>query len=137
MPILQINKKIKFDYQILETYQAGLSLSGAMTKEVRSRRVNINNLFIVFQNNRLEIINFGNQKLQQNVPLLLHKREISKIAGKISEKGVSCVVLNLKTVGRWIKAEIAVVKGNKKFDKRQNLKNKDLDRDMQREIKGF
>jgi SsrA-binding protein len=135
MAILSNNKKAKFDYHILESFQAGLSLSGKMVKEVRNRRVNCEGLFVVAQNNRLEIINFGNEKIRENVPLLLKKREIDKIQGKIQEKGITAAVLNLKTVGRWIKAEIGIVKGKKKYDKREDLKKKTIQREMEREIK--
>jgi SsrA-binding protein len=135
MAILSNNKKARFDYHVLESFQAGLSLSGKMVKEVRNRRVNCEGLFVVAQNNRLEIINFGNEKMRENVPLLLKKREIDKIQGKIQEKGITAVVLNLKTVGRWIKAEIGIVKGKKKYDKREDLKKKTIQREMEREIK--
>jgi SsrA-binding protein len=135
MAILSNNKKARFDYHVLESFQAGLSLSGKMVKEVRNRRVNCEGLFVVAQNNRLEIISFGNEKMRENVPLLLKKREIDKIQGKIQEKGITAVVLNLKTVGRWIKAEIGIVKGKKKYDKREDLKKKTIQREMEREIK--
>jgi SsrA-binding protein len=135
MAILTTNKKARFDYHILESYQAGLSLSGQMVKEIRGQRVTLSGAFVVFQHNRLEIIGLSGQNgTLQNVPLLLQKKEISEIVGKLSQKGVTCVVLNLKTVGRWIKAEIAVVRGKKNYDKRESLKKRDLDRERARNL---
>ena len=133
MPVLISNKKTKFDYHILETYQAGLVLPSLMVKQIRSRRVTLSATFIINQNNRLELINFGNEVVRINIPILLRKKEMREITEKLNEKGVSCVALNIKTVGRWIKAEIAIVKGKKNYDKRQALKNRDLDRESRRE----
>jgi SsrA-binding protein len=130
--IIATNKRAKFDYTILETYQAGLSLSGAMVKLVRANKVNIQGKFIVYQKNRLEILGVGNEKMIENIPLLLSKKEINKISGQIAEKGISCFILNLKIVGRWLKADIATVKGKKEYDKRETIKKRDMDRDDRR-----
>jgi len=135
MPVIAINKKAKFDYEVLESFQAGLSLSGQMVKEVRARKVNPAGLYIVYNKGRLEIIGFGNEKIRQNIPLLLKKKEVNKIHGKLEEKGISCIILNIKIVGRWLKSEIAIVKGKKKYDKRETVKKRDLDREMGRELK--
>jgi SsrA-binding protein len=130
--IIATNKRAKFDYTILETYQAGLSLSGAMVKLVRANKVNIQGKFIVYQKDRLEILGMGNEKMIENIPLLLSKKEINKISGQIAEKGISCIILNLKIVGRWLKADIATVKGKKEYDKRETIKKRDMDRDDRR-----
>jgi SsrA-binding protein len=130
--IIATNKRAKFDYTILETYQAGLSLSGTMVKLVRANKVNIQGKFIVYQKDRLEILGMGNEKMIENIPLLLSKKEINKISGQIAEKGISCIILNLKIVGRWLKADIATVKGKKEYDKRETIKKRDMDRDDMR-----
>jgi SsrA-binding protein len=130
--IIATNKRAKFDYTILETYQAGLCLSGVMVKMVRANQVNIAGKFIVYQKGRLEILGLGNEKLIENIPLLMSKKEINQISGQIAEKGISCVILNLKIVGRWLKADIATVKGKKEYDKRETIKKRDIDRDERR-----
>jgi SsrA-binding protein len=130
--ILTTNKKAHFDYFVIESYQAGLNLSGQMTKAIRNNRVNISGKFIVSQGGQLEILGFGNEKVTENVVLLLNKKEKNEIVGRLTEKGISCVILNLKTVGRWIKAEIGLVKGKKNFDKRETIKKRDLDREEQK-----
>ena len=133
MAVISLNKKARFDYEILETFQAGLSLSGYMVKQIRQKKVHALGLFVVWQNNQLEIIHVGTEAHRENVPLLLKEREINKIREQIRIQGISCVVLNFKTVGRWLKAEIAVVKGKNKSDKRRTLKEKAITRDMARE----
>jgi SsrA-binding protein len=136
MAVLIINKKAHFEYQILEYFQAGLSLSCPMVKLVRANKVVINGLFVVHQNGKLQIIGFGNEKVRENVSLLLNKKEKDEIITQIREKGISCIPLNIKTVGRWLKAEIAIVKGKKSFDKKDAIKKRDVDREVARDFKG-
>jgi SsrA-binding protein len=132
--ILATNKRASFDYEILEKFTAGLSLSGAMVKQIRANRVNMQGKFIVYQNSQLEILGFGNDKVTQNIPLLLNKKEIKRIAGQLTEKGTTCILLNLKNVGRWLKADVAIVKGKKNYDKRETIKQRDLDRQERKGI---
>jgi SsrA-binding protein len=131
---LATNKKAHFDYHILESFQAGLSLSGKMVKQLRKHRVNIAGKYVIYQKSQLQIIDFGNDQIRENVPLLLSKKEMDEIRGKLHEKGVSCVLLNIRTLGRWIKAEVAIVKGKKNYDKREDIKKRDLDRDEARDL---
>jgi SsrA-binding protein len=137
MPVLINNKKAGFEYTILETYQAGLSLSSKMVKQVRSRRVTIEGKYVIFQQDKLMILDFGNDGLRENVPLLLKKKEIDEISGLLTTKGYTCILLNVKTIGRWIKSEIAIVKGKKNFDKKSAIKSRDIDRDLKREMSRF
>jgi SsrA-binding protein len=132
--ILLTNKKARFDYHILETFQAGLSLSGPMVKWIRGNKVQLVGVFVVYQKGNLEMINFGNDILRENVGLLLKQREVEDIRGQLATKGISCVPLNIKTVGRWLKADIAIVKGKKNYDKRETIKQRDLDRE---EVRGL
>jgi SsrA-binding protein len=133
MPTLLINKKAHFDYSIIESYQAGLSLSGAMVKQIRGGKVVINGLYIVENKGNLSIIGLGNETLRENVNLLLNKKEKNEIIGRLSEKGLSCVPLNIKTVGRWVKS--AIVKGKKQHDKKDAIKNRDIQREVDRDFK--
>ncbi len=136
MPIITINRKARFEYEILESFQAGLVLSGKMVKAIRSKQVKPEGAFVIHQNNRLEIVGLQGGGVHKNVPLLLKKKEIHEILGAITQKGVTCIVLNLKTVGRWIKAEIALAKGKTKRDKREAIKKRDLDREIARGLVG-
>ncbi len=134
MSILAYNKRANFDYYILDTYIAGLSLDSQLVKEIRARKIALGGKFVVFQKKQLQIINLGNDKVQLNVPLLLNCREQSKIISQISEKRVTIIVTKIFTSKRWIKAEIAIVKGKKKFDKREDIKQKDIAREISRDI---
>jgi SsrA-binding protein len=136
MAVLVVNKKALFEYKVLESFQAGLSLSGHMVKLLRANKVVINGMFVVYQKGQLQIIGFGNETVRENVPLLLKKKEVDEIAGQIRIKGTSCIILNIKTVGRWLKAEIAVVKGKKLHDKKEDIKKRDIDREIGRDFKG-
>jgi SsrA-binding protein len=107
-----------------------------MVKQIRTKKVPITGKFITINKDKLEIIGLGNQQIIENIPLLLNQKEIKKIKGQLSVKGISCVVLNLQTVGRWLKAEIALAKGKKKFDKRESIKMQDLEREYGRSLKG-
>ena len=66
--------------------------------------------------------------------LLLNKKEQAEIKSRLYEKGISCVILNIYTLGRWIKAEVAVVRGKKNFDKRETIKKRDLEREEARNL---
>jgi SsrA-binding protein len=134
MPVLANNKKARFDYQILEKFQAGLVLSGKMVKQIRSRRINLNGRFVISQNDQLQIIGLGNEYINENVTLLLKKSEKNNIQGNLTEKGITCVVLDIHVTKRWLKADIALVKGKKTHDKRQSIKERDISREMQREL---
>jgi SsrA-binding protein len=130
--IIATNKKANFEYEIIESFQAGLCLSSVLVKEVRGRRIHLLGKYIVYQNDQLQILDFGNDKIKENVTLLLNKKEKKEIAGHLSTKGNTCIILNIKAVGRWLKAEIAIAKGKKSFDKRETIKKRDLDREERR-----
>ncbi len=132
--VLTTNKRVNFDYEVLQKFTAGLCLSGAMVKQIRANRTNIQGKFIVSQNSRLEILGMGNDKITENIPLLLNQKELKKVTGQLTEKGVTCIVLNLKAVGRWLKADIGLVKGKKNYDKREDIKKRDMDRQEQKGI---
>lgn len=136
MPVLITNKKAHFDYQILEEFRAGLGLSSKMVKLIRARKIVLSGKFVVFQKDQLQILGLGVESFAENVPLLVTGKELSKIKEELSQKGLTCVVLNFHTSGRWLKAQIAVVKGKKNYDKRKTLKERDLDRENRREMAG-
>jgi SsrA-binding protein len=135
MSVLLVNRRAKFDYEVLETYQAGLALSGRMVKLIRAKKVNLQGKYVVYQGGNLQIIGFGNEELTENVSLLLNRREVQEIRHKLEEKRITAVVLNIKQVGRWLKAEIGVVKGRKNYNKKQYKQDKDIARELDREAK--
>ena len=135
MSTLIINKRARFEYHILESYQAGLSLTGELVKAIRERRVNITSGYVTYTRNRLNLIGIKIKDVDYTIPLLVNKKEQEEIIEAIKQKGHSCVPLNIKRVGRWYKSEIAIVKGKKLYDKKEAIKNRDLDREMRRQMK--
>lgn len=132
MPVLLINKRAKFDYTILESYQAGLSLSSRMVKAIRANKISLDGKYIILQRGKLIMLDMGTDEWRENITLLLNKKEIQEIARSLATDGVTCVPLNFKSVGRWLKADIAIVRGKKKHDKREAIKKRDIERDIRR-----
>jgi SsrA-binding protein len=137
MPTRQIlkNTKARFDFQILESFQAGLKLSGGMVKLITNKKVNITGLYIAYNQKQLQIIGFGNETYRENVPLLLKAKELQSIKKSLATKGNTAVVLEIKRLNRWLKAEIAVVKGRNQANKKEMLKERDIKRETDRDFK--
>lgn len=137
-----VNKKARKEFEILEVFEAGIELNGLEVKSIRNAKVNINDAFAKIKNSEIFIVNmhiseYENKGYVEHNPLrdkklLMHKREILKISSKILEKGLTLVVLSLYPKNKLIKAEVALVRGKKIYDKREDLKNKAIKRDMER-----
>ena len=141
------NKKAFYNYSIEETYQAGISLWGSEVKSLREGKVNLGDsygdikkgeVFLVDahispypQANRLNHVPLRTRKL------LLHKKEIRRLIGKVQEKGFTLIPLRLYFSDGRAKVELGLAKGKKLFDKRETLKRKTMERDMERGRKGF
>jgi SsrA-binding protein len=106
-------------------------------KAIRAGKINLTGTYIVNNRGILNLINLSiNDSLgkswNKTIPVLLNPKERDEIIGRLTEKGVSCVPLRFKTVGRWIKVDIAIVRGKKNYDKRETIKKRDLDRETRR-----
>ena len=141
------NKKAFHDYFIEEKLEAGIELHGTEVKSIKNGKVSIKESFIRIIKNEVFIMNmhvsnyeFGNIN---NLPetrvrkLLLHRKEIEKLAAKMAEKGYTLIPLNIYTKNRLVKVEMGLAKGKKLYDKREDLKRKDQKRDIERSIKDF
>lgn len=144
MKILALNKKATFDYQILETYEAGLVLFGYEVKTVRAGQANLKGSYISFKTNKknnneaylissyIPLYKPAGKKEEYNPErprqILLRKKELDYLVGKKQEKGLTVVPIKLYTKNSFIKLEVALVKGKKAFDKREDLKKKDTDK---------
>jgi len=146
MPTLIQNKKAKFDYEILETFGAGIELFGLETKALRSKRASLDGSHVTVRGNEAFLINMSIPPYQasntpadydpeRNRKLLLTGAELARLSGLEGQKGLTIVPLSVYTKGRKIKVEIAVVRGKKKFDKREILKKRDTEREMRRTLK--
>ncbi|MBQ9124204.1 MAG: SsrA-binding protein SmpB [Acholeplasmatales bacterium] len=145
MKIICSNKKATHEYFILEKYEAGIKLKGTEIKSIREGKCNINDAYVILRNNRPYILNMFISKYEQgNIfnhdelrsrELLLHKHECDKLASKIKLEGLTLVALKAYFVGSLVKIEIALCKGKKLQDKREDLKQRDAKRNIERELK--
>jgi SsrA-binding protein len=137
------NNRARFDFEILDTYTAGIILTGTEIKAIREAKAHINEAFCQMRRGALYVVNmhiseytFGthyNHIPNQPRKLLLNKREVKQIDKKITEKGLTIVPIRLFLSERGLaKLEIAVAKGKKSFDKRNSLKDKDVKRELER-----
>lgn len=142
-----VNKKARFDYFIEETAEAGISLSGAEVKSAKMGYINVADSFcfiekggITLKNCRIAPYEKGsvfNLDPLRDRQLLLHKREISRLIGKVREKGYTLVPLRAYFKGRYLKIELGLCKGKHNYDKKNVIRERDLDRQAQRDIKEY
>ena len=139
------NKKAFHDYFIEGKYEAGISLAGTEVKSLRMGKCSVKESFIRIENG--EVILYGmhispyekgnifNKDPLRPRKLLMHKYEINKIAGKITEKGYTVVPLQVYFKGSLVKVEIALARGKNLYDKRQDIAKKDMRRESERDFK--
>lgn len=140
--IISDNRKARFDYEILETYEAGLVLTGSEVKSIRNKQIQLKDSYISFIGNEAFLQNahiseykassYNNHAPERLRKLLLHRRELNKIYGALREKGLSCVPLKIYFKNGKIKIEIALAKGKKLHDKRASIKQKDIDKELRK-----
>lgn len=143
---LASNKRARHDYHVLETYEAGLKLSGTEVKAVRSGKIQLKDSYIEFKDGQAFLVgahispyshgNRENHDPESVRKLLLKKREIDRLFGRTQLKGLTVVPLSVYLKGNWIKVEIALVQGKKLYDKREAEKTRELDREVEAAVKG-
>ena len=142
------NKKAKYEYEFIETFTAGIQLFGTEIKSVRNNKASIAEAYAVMVKNELFIRNMYiadyengghfNHESKRDRKLLLNKLELSKINKKIKNKGLTIIPTRLFISNNgWAKINIAVAKGKKIYDKREDLKTKDIKREIDRKLKNF
>lgn len=143
--VVAMNKKANFDYAIEETIEAGIVLQGTEIKSIRSGKVQLKDAFVRIRNNEAWISNmhispydqgnrFNHDPLRSR-KLLLHKRQISALIGKVKEQGYAIVPIKMYLKDGFAKVLIGVGKGKKHYDKREDLKKKEAKREMERAFK--
>jgi SsrA-binding protein len=140
------NRKASFEYALQDKYIAGLQLKGTEIKSIREGKASITEAFCYFEKGELYVkglqiteytkaSNYYNHEPLRNRKLLLHKRELKKMANAMDDN-ITIVPLQLFiNKGGWAKLEIAIAKGKKLYDKRETIKKRELQRDMGRKIK--
>lgn len=141
------NKKAYHDYFIEETFEAGIVLVGTEVKSIRGGSGSIKESFIRIKDGEAFLYNMHinpydkgnifNKEPLRTRKLLLHKREINRLVGEISTKGMTIVPLKVYIKGSLVKVEIGIAKGKKLHDKRHDIAKKDAQRKIQREIKNY
>lgn len=140
------NKKARHEYQIEEQFEAGLVLQGWEVKSIRAGRVQMAESYVIIRENELWLLNMHISPLDtvsthilpeatRTRKLLMHRREISRLIGKVEIRGYTLVPLNLHFTRGKIKLEVALGKGKKLHDKRRDLKNRDWQREKDRLMK--
>ena len=144
--IIAQNKKAWHDYFVDETYEAGVALTGTEIKSVRAGKVNLKDSYCSFEKGEIFAVgvhispyeqgNRFNHMPLRDKKLLLHRREILKLQGKVQQKGFSVVPLSLYFSGSYVKMEIGLCRGKKLYDKRESDAKREADRMMERRMKG-
>lgn len=148
MKIITQNKKARFDYEVYDTFEAGIVLTGDEVKSLRAGHVNLTGTFAVVTQGELFLLNChitpyekaykkDEELASRSRKLLVHKRELNKLVGEISQKGVTLVPLKLYFNEKSkVKVEVGVCKHKKAAGKKQALRERDIKRETDRELKG-
>ena len=145
MKLVANNKKAFHDYFIEDTYEAGIALAGTEVKSLRAGKCSIKESFIRVEKGEVYIYgmhispyekgNIFNKDPLRPKKLLMHKSEIRKLTGKLAEQGYTLVPVEVYLKGSLVKVEIALAKGKKLYDKRQDIAKKDMRREAERDFK--
>ena len=144
--IIAQNKKAYHDYFVDEKYEAGIALFGTEVKSIRAGAVNLKDSYCSFKNGELYVLgmhvspyekgNIFNREPLRERKLLMHKRELMKLWGLVSQKGYTLIPLSLYFSGKNVKVEIGLCRGKKLYDKREDMAKNAAKRDMERAFKG-
>ena len=142
--IISDNKKARFDYHVIETFEAGMMLTGSEVKSLRANQVQLKDSYISFIGNEAflqnaHIAEYKNSSYNNHTPerlrkLLLNRRELDEIYGALRERGLTCVPLKIYFKDGRVKLEIALVKGKKQHDKREAIKKRDVSMEMKKSL---
>jgi len=142
---LATNKRVRHDYEVLDTFEAGLELTGTEVKAARNGKVQLKDSYVDFRDGQAFLVgahisqyshgNRENHEPERPRRLLLKKREIEKLFGRTLLKGFTVVPLSMYLKGNWLKVELALAQGKKLYDKRQTERAKTLDREAEEAVK--
>jgi len=146
--IVATNKKAFFNYEILDTFEAGISLLGSEVKSIREGKVSLKESYAEIKDGEIFLINchiapykaatYLNHEPKRPRKLLLHKQEIKKLMGRVKEKGLTLIPVKMYFNKRGlVKVELALAKGKKAYQKREALRERDRRREMEAELKKY
>ena len=148
MKLITENRQARHEYFIEETYQTGIVLEGSEVKSIRAGSVNLKDSFCLIANGEVFVKNmhvavydksgaYNTRDAKRDRKLLLKKAEINRLIGKVAEKGYSLIPLEVYFEGSLCKLKIGLCKGKHVYDKKASLKERDIKRSMEREIKDY
>jgi len=146
--VVSDNRKARYLYDILENYEAGIQLTGTEVKSIREGKVNMQDGYALIRNGEAWLINvhispytgsgqYFNHEPRRTRKLLLHRQEIRKLIGKVEQQGLTLVPLKMYLKRGLVKVSIGLAKGKKLHDKREDLKRRQDQRDIQRAMKNY
>ena len=141
---LAVNKKAKFNYSVEESLECGIELQGTEVKSVKAGKFSFSDCYAKIDNEELWLVglyispyDFGNRfnhDPARSRKLLVHKKEIKRLKRKVQEKGLTLIPLRFYIKRSLVKTELGVCKGKKLVDKREDIKKRDIERDLEREF---
>lgn len=145
MKQIAYNRSAGYEYFIEEKYEAGIVLEGAEVKSLRAGNCNLKDSFCFIRNGEVTLKNmhialydksgsFNSKDSKRDRKLLLHRREIDKIVGKINAKGMTLVPISIYFKDSLVKVEVALCRGKQSFDKKESIKKRDNERDIARQL---
>lgn len=146
--IVSDNRKARFLYEILETYEAGIALQGTEVKSIRAGKVNLQDAYALIRGGEAWLLNahispfekasgYFNHDPRRTRKLLLHREQINKLLGQVEQKGLTLVPLKMYLKQGRVKVDIAVGRGKKLHDKRDDIRQRDDKRTMERAMKQY
>ncbi|GBD36766.1 SsrA-binding protein [bacterium HR36] len=138
------NRRALHDFEILDRLECGIVLTGTEVKSLRENRVSLEQAYAKIKEGEVWLLNcdipeysaaaYGNHEPKRPRKLLLHRREIARLAGKASQKGCTLIPLRMYFKNGWAKIELAVARGKKQYDKRQKIKEQEAQREIARAL---
>ncbi|HCG64201.1 MAG TPA: SsrA-binding protein [Sphaerochaeta sp.] len=145
--ILQTNKKAYFNYEVVEDFECGVALQGTEVKSIRMSRFSFGDSYVKITAKGLVLVamhisqyahgSINNHEPERDRRLLVHKQEIKRMKRKVDEKGMTLVPTQVYLKGNLVKVRISLCRGKQEHDKRNTIKDRDMKRDLRRELKNF
>ncbi len=144
--VIATNRKARYEYEIIDTFEAGMVLLGPEVKSLRAGKASLGDAYAEIRRGELYLLNAHIGAYEQagraNAPplrerkLLLHRKEISRLAGRVAERGLTLIPLQLYFKNGRAKVELALARGKRRYDKRQAIRKRENDRDLKRIMRG-
>lgn len=145
--ILQTNKKAYFNYEVVEDIECGIALKGTEVKSIRANRFSYGDSYVRIEKGSLILVSLhisayshasvDNHEIERDRRLLAHKQEIKRMKRKVDEKGMTLIPTQIYLKGNLVKVRVSICRGKQAHDKRNTIKDRDMKRDIRREMKNF